>query len=166
MGETSKPRVLRAAEIRGTEATFSHPWNPNSSLTGTMLARATGLTRVGVNIARIPPGKESFTYHVHYREEEWIYVLSGRGVVEIDGTETQIAAGDFVGFPASVAHHLRNPFDAELVYLMGGENLDFEVADFPRLGKRMVRRGSQVDVYELADGAPMPSPSSSTEGAG
>jgi len=31
-------------------------------------------------------------------------------------------AGDFMGFPApSVGHHLRNPFDADLIYLMGGD---------------------------------------------
>jgi len=28
-----------------------------------------------------------------------------------------------------------NPFDEELVYLMGGENREFDVADFPRLGQ-------------------------------
>jgi uncharacterized cupin superfamily protein len=43
-------------------------------------------------------------------------------------------------FPTpSVPHHLKNPSDQDLVYLMGGENRKFEVADFPRLGKRMVK---------------------------
>jgi uncharacterized cupin superfamily protein len=28
----------------------------------------------------VPPGKESFVYYSHQREEEWIYVLSGRGI--------------------------------------------------------------------------------------
>jgi uncharacterized cupin superfamily protein len=48
----------------------------------------------------MPPGKESFVYHSHHREEEWIYVLSGRGVAEIDGEEFEVGAGDFMGFPA------------------------------------------------------------------
>ena len=43
---------------------------------------------------------------------------------------------------------MRNPGPADLVYLSGGENRDFEVADFPRLGKRMVRTGKQLDVYD------------------
>ena len=34
---------------------------------------------------------------------------------------------------------------------MGGENCAVEIADFPKLGKRMVRRGSVVDLYEIAD---------------
>ena len=69
-------------------------------------------------------------------------MISGRGVTDIDDEEFEVAAGDFMGFPTpSVAHHLRNPYDEELVYLVGGENLDVELSDFPRLGKRMLRRG-------------------------
>ena len=44
------------------------------------------------------------------------------------------------------------------MYLMGGENLDHEVADFPKLGKRMVRRANGTDVYDLADGKPFGPP--------
>ncbi len=34
---------------------------------------------------------------------------------------------------------------------MGGEALDVDVADFPRLGKRMVRRGMEVEIYDASD---------------
>jgi len=57
-----------------------------------------------------------------------------------------------MGFPTpSVAHHLRNPFSEDLVYLMGGENRDMEVADFPKLGKRMIRRIDGIDIFDLSD---------------
>ena len=57
-----------------------------------------------------------------------------------------------MAFPTpSVAHHLRNPGDQELVYLMGGENLEVEVADFPHLGKRMFRQGEAVEISNLSD---------------
>ena len=57
-----------------------------------------------------------------------------------------------MGFPTpSVAHHLRNPFNEDLVYLMGGENRDLEVADFPKLGKRMIRRIDGIDIFDLSD---------------
>ena len=149
------PQLLRAADIRRRETTFSHPWNPRSEITGTMLARSAGLERVGVSIARLRPGKESFAYHVHHREEEWIYIVAGRGIVELDERRFEIGAGDFVAFPTGTAHHLSNASDEEdLVYLMGGENLDFEIADFPHLGKRMVRRGATVEVYDLRVGKP------------
>jgi uncharacterized cupin superfamily protein len=64
----------------------------------------------------------------------------------------EVAAGDFMGFPTpAVAHHLRNPYDEDLVYLVGGENHDVEIADFPRLGKRMLRLGQNVEVYDVSD---------------
>jgi uncharacterized cupin superfamily protein len=149
------PYLLRAAAIAEKSGEFSHPWNPKSRIVGTRLAHATGLKRTGVSLARIPPGRESFTYHSHEREEEWVYILSGRGIAEIDGRELEVGPGDFMGFPTpGVAHHLRNPFEQDLVYLMGGESLDVEIGDFPRLGKRMVRRGDKVEVYNLEDGRP------------
>jgi uncharacterized cupin superfamily protein len=146
-----KTFILRSAEIVEKTASFSHPWNPNSLIIGTQISRLTGLKRTGVSLAKIPPGKESFIYHSHDREEEWIYIISGRGIAEIDGEEFEVSAGDFMGFPTpSVAHHLRNPFDEELVYLMGGENLDVEIADFPRLGKRMLRREGNIEIYDTS----------------
>lgn len=147
--------LLRAADIAARSQTFSHPWNPLSEMTGYQMAKSTGLRRTGVNLARIAPGKESFVYHSHWQEEEWIYVLSGRGIARIDDSEYEVAAGDFMAFPApGVAHHLRNPFDAELVYLMGGENRDVDVVDFPDLGKRMFRHPKGVEVANLSDVRP------------
>ncbi len=142
--------------IRENEGTFSHPWNPDSQVTGTRLSDLGGLKRTGVSLVRIVPGKESFAYHLHHREEEWLYILSGKGIAEVDGEEQEVNPGDFLAFPTpSVAHHLRNPFDKDLVYLMGGESLEHEIADFPRLGKRMVRLGEEVQIYELGDGKPL-----------
>ena len=62
--------LVRAEEVAKGESRFSHPWNPNSELYGTSLSTLTGLSRVGVSRIRVPPGKESFVYHSHYREEE------------------------------------------------------------------------------------------------
>ena len=60
-----------------------------------------------------------------------------------------------MAFPTpSVAHHLRNAAVEDLVYLMGGENRDVEIADFPKLGRRMVRDGQKVDIYNIADAKP------------
>lgn len=144
--------LIKANEVADEAVGFSHPWNPNSEIVGARLSALVGLSRIGVNLLRVPAGKESFVYHSHQREEEWIYVISGRGIAEIDGEEFEVAAGDFMGFPTpSVAHHLRNPYDEDLVYLVGGETLDVEIADFPRLGKRMLRRGQDIEIYEMSD---------------
>jgi len=142
--------IVRAADIAAHSQEFSHPWNPNSQMHGMQLARSVGLKRTGVNYIRVPAGKESYAYHSHQCEEEWIYILSGRAIALIDDVEYAVEAGDFIGYPApSVAHLLRNPGPADLVYLSGGENLEHDVADFPKLGKRMVRTGKQIDVYDL-----------------
>lgn len=144
--------LIKGDEVAENTVGFSHPWNPNSEIIGTRLSTLVGLSRTGVSLVHIPAGKESFVYHSHYREEEWIYIVSGRGIAEIDGGEFEVAAGDFMGFPTpSVAHHLRNPYEEDLVYLVGGENLDVEIADFPWLGKRMLRRGQDVEIYEMSD---------------
>jgi uncharacterized cupin superfamily protein len=157
--ERSYPYILRREAIKAGENTFSHPWNPQSEITGTHLSGLAGLKRTGVSLVRIPPGKESFAYHAHHREEEWIYILAGRGIALVDGREYELDPGDFIAFPTpSVPHNLRNPNEEDLVYMMGGENLDFEVADFPTLDKRMIRRGAEVEVYKLSDAQPFDIP--------
>lgn len=152
MATRDRPELIRAADIAAKAGTHSHPWNPKSEMKGVQLARETGLKRIGVSVATIPPGKESFVYHSHEREEEWLYILSGTGTAEIDGEEYEVGPGDFMGFPTpSVAHHLRNGGSEDLVYLMGGENRDVEIATFPRLGKKMVRVGESVEIYNVDD---------------
>jgi uncharacterized cupin superfamily protein len=148
--------IVRAADIAAHVQEFSHPWNPNSQMIGMQLARSVGLKRTGVNLIRVPAGKESYVYHSHVHEEEWVYVLSGCALALIDDAEYEVGPGDFIGFPTpSVAHLLRNPGPAELVYLTGGENREFEVADFPKLGKRMIRTGNQVQIYDVSDAQAM-----------
>ncbi len=142
--------LIRAAEIAALpEFRFTHPLNPRSEIYLRALGALAGLQRTGILIGRVPPGQESFIYHSHQLEEEFIYILSGRGIAEIGDLETEVRPGDFMGFPTpSVGHHLRNPFEVDLVYLMGGEHLPVDIADFPRLRKRLVRNGSEFQVVD------------------
>ncbi|MEH2226212.1 cupin domain-containing protein [Nostoc sp.] len=48
------------------------------------------------NFAVIPAGKESFVYHSHHCEEEWIYILSGQAIAEIDKEEFEVFPGNFM----------------------------------------------------------------------
>lgn len=159
---SDKPEaLLRAADIENAEEMrVQHPLNPRSEVFIRSMSEVVGMSRVGVHIARVPPGKDSMEYHTHHYEEEFVYILSGRGVAEIDGQEVEVLPGDFLGFRVpSVAHNLRNPFDEDLVYMMGGERREFEVADFPRLNKRLVRdrqkawvvHSGDLDVFEHSD---------------
>jgi len=157
----SYPHLLRRDVIVAGESTYSHPWNSKSEITGTHLSGLTGLERTGVSLVRLAPGKESFAYHLHHREEEWIYILFGTGIARVDGNDFEMNSGDFIAFPTpSVPHIMVNSSEDELVYLMGGEHLDFEVADFPTLDKRMIRRGSKIEIFKLSEGKPFDNPES------
>jgi uncharacterized cupin superfamily protein len=132
--------VIKAAEIAGKQRSFQHPWNANAEISGARLGVRAGLERAAVNLFRVPAGKESFVPHAHRHEEEWLYILSGRAIVIMDNVEHEVGPGDFIGFPTpSVVHHLRNPFAEDVVYLCGGENLPFEVVDYPEHGRIGVR---------------------------
>ncbi|NJL23485.1 MAG: cupin domain-containing protein [Leptolyngbyaceae cyanobacterium SM1_3_5] len=150
---TEKPNLLKASEIAAIEEfEFHHPLNPNSEVYLRSLSNIIGFERIGISIARVPPGKESFIYHAHHNEEEWIYILSGRGIAEIGNQEYEVESGDFVGFGLpQPPHHLRNPFNEDLVYLVGGEKVRFDIGVFPRQGKRGIRDGNSA--YLVDDSA-------------
>jgi uncharacterized cupin superfamily protein len=144
------PRVLVRAGERGPAYPAGHPYNPRAEIHGWPVSRLAGLSRLAVNLAWLPPGKEAAILHRHHREEEWAYVLAGRGVAQVDDGEHELAAGDFLGFPPGVAHGVRNTGGEDLHLVVGGEIvLDVEVADFPSVGRRLVRAGARLAVYPL-----------------
>ena len=142
--------LIKASDINAMdEMEFHHPLNPNSEIYIRSLANAVGFERIGISLARIPSGKESFIYHAHHNEEEWIYILSGRGIAEIEDQEFEVGPGDFMGFGLhQPPHHLRNPYSEELVYLMGGEKVRFDIGVFPRLKKRIIRDGEAAYIVD------------------
>lgn len=48
------------------------------------LGDALGLTRIGVNLTTLPPGKESAMRHYHTHEDELVFVLEGEVVLITD----------------------------------------------------------------------------------
>jgi uncharacterized cupin superfamily protein len=141
-----EPVLIRLAE-RPAELEFHHPLNPRSEIRGHQLSRLTGLSRSALNLFRVPPGCESFVAHNHTTEEEWVYVLSGRGIARLGDAEVEVGAGDFMGFRTpSVIHHLRNPFAEDLVYLCGGEIRELDVCAYPDQGVVLVRKPHEAHV--------------------
>jgi len=153
--EPGPPRVLVRAGERGEPDASTHPYNPGSEIHGWTISRLAGLERLAVTLAWLPPGKESFAFHLHHREEEWVHVLGGHGEVEVDDAVHAVGPGDFLGFPPGVAHLVRAAPKERLTMLMGGEVIaDVEVADFPRLHRRMARLGSRLSVYPMESELP------------
>lgn len=142
--ERKQAQILRARDISEHAQTYAQRLNPRSRFRGTDLARTGGLERVGVSWVRLPPGNDSFAYHAHEINEEWMYVISGRPVALIDGHELALEAGDFVAFPApQVPHLLMNRTGEDVVYLTGGERRNMDVLDYPAIGKRYLLRGEE-----------------------
>ena len=82
--------LLRAEAVeKAEEVRVQHPLNPQSEVYIRSMSEVVGMTRVGVHIARVPPGKESMEYHTHHYEEEFLYILTGRGLADIDGQEIE-----------------------------------------------------------------------------
>ena len=127
--------IVRSSEIEARARWYTQGLNPRSRFRGTELASSGGLERSGVSIAFLPPGKDSFAYHAHDSQEEWMYVVRGRAVALVDGVEHDLGPGDFIAFPApQVPHLLCNRGNEDVVYLMGGERTDADVITFPHRG--------------------------------
>lgn len=152
MSESKPIHPLVRADAREVEFSYTHPFNPKAEMRGVSLSAQAGLKRIGFHLIRIPPGKECNVYHAHTCEEEFYFVLEGRGIAEIDGEEFEIGPGDFMGFKTpSVAHLLKNPHDEDLVYLVGGERREIEFASFPKLGKFIIRAQGQAWAVDEAN---------------
>jgi uncharacterized cupin superfamily protein len=78
-----------------------------------------GLTRIGVNLTTLPPGKESSMRHWHTHEDEFVYVLEGEVVMRTDAGEHVLRAGMCAGWPAGDrnGHHLINRSERAARYL-------------------------------------------------
>ncbi len=86
------------------------------------LGDALGLTKVGVNLTTLMPGRESSMRHRHSHEEEFVYVLEGELVLRTDGGEQVLVAGHCAGFPSGSgdAHQFVNRSTVPAVYLEVG----------------------------------------------
>lgn len=143
--------LICASDIEAMDETeFVHPLNPNAVRMTKTLGAPAGLENLGVHIVRVEPGKDTTEYHVHHAEDEFVYILSGNGVVEIGGDSQSVGPGDFIGYPAGgEAHTMHNPGPQDLVYLVAGERRAQDVVDYPRKGKRLIKSGKEREYRDL-----------------
>ena len=82
-----------------------------------LFGRAVGGSRVqSLAEARLAPGAAT-ERHLHALSEEIYFVLEGEGVIEIDGEETTLRAGDGVVIPPGAAHTIATTGELELCFL-------------------------------------------------
>ena len=140
MADGSKHLVRSGDPSAAPERRHQHQFNDNAVRITRTLGVPTGLERIGVHLVRLPAGRDSTEHHYHDADEEFLYVISGRGIARIGDDVLEVGPGDFMGFPApSPAHSLHNPYDEDLVYLMGGERNAVDAVHYPRLRRTMLK---------------------------
>jgi len=87
------------------------------------LGEVFGLRNFGVNLTRLAPGGVSALRHAHTKQDELIYVVSGRPTLVTDAGETELSPGMCAGFRAGTrdGHHLLNRTSSDVVYLEVGD---------------------------------------------
>jgi len=129
-----------------SERTHQHAFNPNGVRRTRSLSDACGMQALGVHLVRLEPGRDSTEYHTHAHDEEWIYILSGRGIAQIGNVRSEVHAGDFMGFVAgSLPHAMSNESAEDLVYLVGGTRNPYDVVDYPRQHIRSYKYAGKRD---------------------
>lgn len=129
------------------ENVVQHQFNDNAIRHTRTLTADMDLKNLGIHIVRIEPGRDSTTHHYHDADEEFIYILSGHGKAKIDHSVYDVAAGDFMAFPAGgPAHSLHNSSDQDLIYLVGGERRFPDVVHYPEI-KRSMSKDSRGRVW-------------------
>lgn len=81
--------------------------------------KAVGASSGFMGVASIPPG-ESISEHYHPHSEEFVYLVSGELICQLDGERHELAAGEGFMTPKNVRHKLINEGeeDAFLVFHM------------------------------------------------
>jgi uncharacterized cupin superfamily protein len=110
------PRTVEAVNKSGYPEPYRSQVLPREKR---RLGDACGLTKVGINLTTLQPGKASSMRHWHTREDEFVYVLEGEVVLKTDAGEQVLAAGMCAGFKAGArdGHQLLNRSGRPAVYL-------------------------------------------------
>jgi quercetin dioxygenase-like cupin family protein len=61
----------------------------------------------------LPPGT-SIGIHRHTKDQEYYYIVSGRGIMTLDGREYEVAAGDIAAVFPGGSHGLENRSDGDI----------------------------------------------------
>jgi uncharacterized cupin superfamily protein len=152
-----KRYIVTKKEIENLEGkNKTHFLNPNAKRINKSLGDMTGITGFGFHIIEIQPGFESTEMHMHFHEDECIYILNGEADALIGEKTFKVRAGDFIGYAAGgSAHKLINTSKSILRCIVVGQRLDHDIADYPQKNKRLFRQKNiewnLVDKEDISD---------------
>ncbi len=149
---TAFPLLTRAVIAKLGEERRVHRLNSRAVRNSKSLGDAVGMKDMGVHLVRIEQGDETTEYHTHYCDEEFVYILSGRGIAEIGKRRVRVGPGDFMGFAAkSLPHGMSNPYPEDLVYLLGGTRKAIDISEYPRSRKRTYKFDGRRHTVKFKD---------------
>jgi uncharacterized cupin superfamily protein len=119
------------------------------------LGDALGLTKIGVNLTTLPPGKESSMRHSHTHEDELIYVVEGEVVLKTDAGEQVLTPGMCAGFAAGSrdGHQLINKSDKAARYLEISNRDEQDVPEYADVDLAYKRTGDSKGVFTRKNGS-------------
>jgi uncharacterized cupin superfamily protein len=131
-----KPIAVKAAEapLRAVKSIYPEPFA--SRVAGREkrpLGDLFALANFGVNQTVLNPGAVSALRHAHAKQDEFVYILSGRPTLVTDEGRTPMEPGMCAGFRAGTgnAHHLVNETAEPVVYLEVGDRTAGESVTYP-----------------------------------
>jgi uncharacterized cupin superfamily protein len=119
------------------------------------LGDALGLTKIGVNLTTLPPGRESSMRHWHTREDELIFVIEGEVVLRTDAGEQKLTAGMCCGFKAGSqdGHQLVNKSSRPARYLEISNRDPEDTAAYPDVDLAYRKDAAGKGVFTRKDGS-------------
>jgi uncharacterized cupin superfamily protein len=133
MSELPLQPVISIADL----ALRRRDWGNGIGADETNVSRAMGLSRLGASYFEVKPGEAGFPFHVHYQEDELIFIIEGEGTYRFGDRSYAVKAGDFLSAPAGraeLAHQLVNTGTAMLRYLCVANYMETNVVELPELG--------------------------------
>jgi uncharacterized cupin superfamily protein len=119
------------------------------------LGDAVGLTRFGVNLTTLFPGKQSSLRHYHACEDELVFILEGEVVLRTDEGEQVLTAGMCAGFPAGSqnGHHFVNRSDRPARYLEIGSRDPADTVGYSDVDLTCNKNSEGAWVFTKRDGS-------------
>lgn len=101
----------------------SYPGSSELLAQGSPVGRLLGLSKIGIHIETLHPGRRTSWPHAEKEEEEFAFVIEGNPIAWINGEVYELSPGDFVAFPSGtgIAHTFINNTEDIVVMLVGGE---------------------------------------------
>jgi uncharacterized cupin superfamily protein len=105
------------------------------------IGRQTGARQLGASLFELPPGAASFPLHIHYANEEMLFVIAGRPTLHTLEGSRVLATGEVVACPAGRegAHRLVNETDEAARVLIVSTMHAPDINEFPETGEFWVR---------------------------